>query len=118
MRYLLLLYFDENTWDESPAEVRQSAHVAYGQLSADLASSGKLGAGDALQRTRTATTVRVRDGEVLMTDGPYAETKEQLGGYYLIDAEDLDEAIKWATRVPAHGNMAVEVRPIMEINFD
>lgn len=118
MRYLLLLYFDENHWDASPAEERQAAHLGYGRLTADLADSGKLGAGDALQRTQTATTVRVRDGEVLMTDGPYAETKEQLGGFYLIDAEDLDEAVQWATRVPAHGNMAVEVRPIMEINFD
>jgi hypothetical protein len=117
MRYLLLLYFDENHWDASPAEEREAAHAAYGQLTGDLAKSGKLGAGDPLQRTRTATTVRVRDGEVLLTDGPYAETKEQLGGYYLIDAEDLDEAISWATRVPAHGNMAVEVRPIMEMTF-
>jgi len=114
MRYLLLLYFDENTWDQSTAEERERAHVAYGRLTSDLSVSGKLGAGDALQRTATATTVRVRNGEVLTTDGPYAETKEQLGGFYLIDVEDLDEATEWATRVPAHGNMAVEVRPIME----
>ena len=116
MRYLLLLYFGENAWDESSPDERQTAHDAYGRLTADLAESGKLGAGDALQRTRTATTVRMRDGEVLLTDGPYAETKEQLGGFYLIDAEDLDEAVRWATRVPAHGNMAVEVRPIMGFN--
>ena len=116
MRYLLLLYFGENAWDESSPDERQTAHDAYGRLTADLAESGKLGAGDALQRTRTATTVRMRDGEVLLTDGPYAETKEQLGGFYLIDAEDLDEAAGWATRVPAHGNMAVEVRPIMEFS--
>lgn len=116
MRYLLLLYCEENAWGELTAEEQQTAFGAYGSLTADLAASGKLGASNALQPTSTATIVRVRSGEVLTTDGPYAETKEQVGGLYLLDADDLDEAIKWAARVPNYGNMSVEVRPIMEFN--
>jgi hypothetical protein len=116
MRYLLLLYCEENAWEAMSAEEQQRAYSAYNSLTTDLAALGKLGASDALQPTTTATMVRVRNGEVLTTDGPYAETKEQVGGLYIFDAEDLDEAIKWAARVPSYGNMSIEVRPIMEMN--
>ena len=116
MRYLLMIYCDENAWGTMSAEAQGSAFQGYNKLTTDLSTSGKLGASDALQPTSTATVVRVRNGEVLTTDGPYTETKEQLGGFYLVDATDLDEAVRWAAQVPSYGNMAVEVRPIMEFN--
>ena len=111
-----MIYCDENAWDTMTPEEQGAAFEGYTKLTTDLSTSGKLGASDALQPTSTATVVRVRKGEVLTTDGPYAETKEQLGGFYMVDAADLDEAVKWAAQIPAYGNMAVEIRPVMEFN--
>jgi hypothetical protein len=113
MRYLALLYGDENVVvsDEEQQEV-MAAYVAFGE---EGGKAGVLtGVGEALQPTSTATTVRVRDGETVTTDGPFAETKEQLGGFYLFECDNLDQAIEWAAKVPAAKDGSVEVRPIME----
>ncbi len=113
MRYLLMIYCDENSYEEMSSDERDAVFAGYGKLTAELTSLGKLIGSDALQPTMTATVVRARNGETLTLDGPYAETKEQLGGFYEIEAEDLDEAIHWAAMVPSYGNMSVEVRPVM-----
>jgi hypothetical protein len=113
MRYLLLIYCDENAYEHLTGEEGAAVFAGYNTLTTELTSSGKLVGSDALQPTSTATLVRVRNGETLTLDGPYAETKEQLGGFYEIDADDLDEAIKWAAMIPVYGNMSVEVRPVM-----
>jgi hypothetical protein len=113
MRYLLMIYCDENAYDQLTPDERDVVMSGYGRLSNELRSMGKLVGSDALQPTATATVVQVRNGETLTIDGPYAETKEQLGGFYEVDAEDLDEAIQWASMIPVYGNMSVEVRPIM-----
>src|SRR5829696_3149187 len=114
MRYLLLIYTAEN--DEQPSEaVANASHAAYAAFTADVSSRGILQAGEALTPTSTATTVRVIDGEVVTTDGPFAETKEALGGFYLIEARDLDEAIEVAARIPAAREGSIEVRPIWEL---
>ena len=112
MKYLLLIYSNETIWEaKSPAEIG-AVFAEYGRLSADLRAAGKLLAGEPLEPTATASTVRVRDGKTLVTDGPFAETREQLGGYYLIDVPDLDAALKWAARIPSAETGSIEVRPI------
>jgi hypothetical protein len=113
MQYLLLIYGDESRWDSLSDEERNSVYEEYGAFTQDLAAQGKLVNANQLQRTETATTVRVRDGEVLTTDGPFAETKETLGGYYLIEADSLDEALEWAARIPSARDGMVEVRPLV-----
>jgi hypothetical protein len=113
MRYLLLIYVAEAT-EPPPAEVMQAEMEAYGAFTEDIRARGLMQAGEALEPTTTATTVRVQDGRTLTTDGPYAETKEALGGFYLVDARDLDEAIELAARIPAAKHGAIEVRPIWE----
>lgn len=113
MRYLLLIYCNENAYEHLSHDEQGAVFEGYGKLTAELRSAGKLVGSDALQPTTTATVVRVRNGETLTIDGPYAETKEQLGGFYEIDADDLDEAIRWAAMIPVYGNMSVEVRPVM-----
>ena len=114
MRYILLIYANEAEWEaRSPAE-QEAVLREHGVLDDDLRKAGKLGSCDALQATRTATTVRVRQGKTLVTDGPFAETKEQLGGFYVIDARDLDDAIAIASRIPPARWGAVEVRPLWE----
>ena len=113
MKFLLTIYADESGWTEaSPADVQRimEAYGAFGQAAQD---AGVLLGGEGLQPTSTATTVRVRDGETLTTDGPFAETREQLGGYYLLDCKDLDEAIGWAAKIPGAQSGSVEVRPVM-----
>jgi len=110
MQYLLLLYGSGDRWAELSEEERAAQSAEYEQLSADPAVRG----GAELQPASTATTVRSRNGEVLTTDGPFAETKEQLGGYYLIEARDLDEALDFAARIPAAKHGGVEVRPLVE----
>jgi hypothetical protein len=107
MQYLLLLYMPVDATPD-PAE-----HGAWMQYTQDLRESGAMVGGDALQGLDTATTVRVRETETLVTDGPFAETKEMLGGYYLIDVPDLDAALAWAAKIPSVGYGSVEVRPIM-----
>lgn len=113
MQYLLLIYEDEKLYlNLSEAEGKEILD-AYARYTKELREAGVLKAGEALQPIATATTVRVRSGRTTTTDGPFAETKEQLGGFYLIDVPDLDEALKWAAKLPASTTGSVEVRPIM-----
>jgi hypothetical protein len=113
MQYLLLLYENEKRWATMSEADQGKEYAEYTSFTEDIKTKGVMVAGDALQPTTTATTVRVRDGKRLTTDGPFAETKEQLGGYYLINAKDLDEALAVAARIPAARAGSVEVRPVM-----
>jgi hypothetical protein len=113
VRYLLLIYFDES-WARRSLTERQQVYREQMQLAEQLAASGQYLAGAPLHPPTTATTVRVRDGKRLLTDGPFAETREQLGGYMLIDVKDLDEAIAIAARGPVARVGTVEVRPVRE----
>lgn len=113
MQYMLLIYNPPGDWSAVPAEQRQAIMEAYGSFTEELRSSGKLVAGDALQPASTATSIRVRDGETLTTDGPFAETKEVLGGYYLIDVDTLDEALEWGAKIPGATYGTIEVRPVV-----
>jgi hypothetical protein len=114
MRYLLLIYDDESVWASMTEQQTQEIMGQYFDYSEKVFGAGVAKAGDALQPTSAATTVRVRDGQTVTTDGPFAETKEQLGGYYLIDVPDLDAAIEWAAKIPSSGIGSIEVRPVME----
>jgi hypothetical protein len=113
MQYALLIYDDEQRMAAMSRDEGNALMAAYGAFTQELQSAGAMKGGDALQSTQAATTVRVRDGETLTTDGPFAETKEQLGGFYLIDADSLDEALEWAAKIPAARQGTIEVRPIM-----
>ena len=113
MQYMLLIYNPPTDWESIPAEQRQAVMEAYFHFTEELRGSGKMVAGDALQPTSTATSIRVRDGETLTTDGPFAETKEVLGGYYLIDVDTIDEALEWAAKIPGATFGTVEVRPVV-----
>jgi hypothetical protein len=116
MQYLLMIYRSEAELSQmSPAD-RQKMTAEYGAFTQSIIQSGHFKAGDGLQPTTTATTVRVRDGKILTTDGPFAETREQLGGYYLIEAKDLDTALGIAARIPGAKGGSIEVRPIMIYN--
>jgi hypothetical protein len=111
MQYMLLIYGDPS---EAPPEAQTDAQMQrWFQYTEELQASGAMKAGDALQMPDTATTVRIRSGETLLTDGPFAETKEILGGYYLIDVENLDAALGWAAKMPNIEYGSVEVRPVM-----
>ena len=113
MQYLLLIYNNERNWTELNDKDVTSLKGEYRTFTEQIAKSGHYKGGNALQPTNTATTVRVRDGKRQTTDGPFAETREQLGGYYLIDAKDLDEAIEIASGIPGARTGGIEVRPIM-----
>lgn len=113
MKYMLLIYSDEQAWTD---EQREACYQESTQLCHDLAAEGKFLAASPLQPVVTATSVRVRDGKRLVTDGPFAETREQLGGYFLIEAADLDEAIAVAGRIPGARKGTVEIRPVVEIS--
>src|SRR5689334_2844298 len=113
MQYLLLIYENESNWAKMPEADQGKMFGEYMQFTKSIAETGQLVGGEALQRVKSATTVRGRDGKTLTTDGPFAETKEQLGGYYLVEASDLDEAIKLAARIPGARSGSIEVRPIM-----
>jgi hypothetical protein len=113
MQYMCLIYDDENTWDNLPEDERNAVFAEYGSFTESIKGSGNYVAGDALQPTSTATTVRIRDGKTTVTDGPFAETKEQLGGYYLVEAKDVDEALKIAERIPSARYGSIEVRPVV-----
>jgi hypothetical protein len=117
MRYLLLLYAEESD-TPPPPDVRQAEMDAYAKVTREIHERGLYQAGEALEPTSTATTVRVRDGQTLTTDGPFAETKEALGGFYLIDAADLDEATEIAAKIPAAWRGSIEIRPIWELPPD
>jgi len=115
MKYLCLVYYDEKTLDAMPKsefEAFSDAHVA---LDEELRKSGHSIVAEALQPAHTATTVRVRDGKLSTTDGPFAETKEQLGGFYLIEAGDLNDAIQAAARIPSARLGSIEVRPVWDL---
>jgi hypothetical protein len=114
MKFLLTIYADESRYATMTPEESGALMQAYGAFGREAQDAGVLLGGEGLQPTATATTVRVRDGETLLTDGPFAETREQLGGYYLIDCGNLDEANRWAARIPDAANGAVEVRPVMD----
>ena len=113
MRYLLLIYSDPSYYEKLSEQDMGQLMAAYQKFSADIAPRTQ--GAERLQPTATATTVRVRKGDVMTTDGPFAETKEELGGYYLVDAEDLDEAIAIAAKVPTAAYGSIEVRPIWEM---
>jgi hypothetical protein len=113
MQYLCLIYDNETNWGSMPEDERNAVFAEYGTFTESIKESGNYVAGDALQPTSTATTVRVRNGETLVTDGPFAETKEQLGGYYLVEAKDVDEALKIAERIPSARYGSIEVRPVV-----
>lgn len=113
MKYMLLVYSDEDIWAEDERERCMAESVRYCH---ELAESGKYIAASPLQYVATATSVRVREGKRLVTDGPFAETVEQLGGYFLVDAANLDEAIDIAARIPSAPKSTIEIRPIVELD--
>ena len=112
MKYLCTIYGDESQFaDATPEQMNEmlAAYGAFGEEAGDVILGG-----EGLQPTSTATTVRVRDGERMLTDGPFAETKEQLGGFYLLECDSLDEALEYAKQIPASPGSSVEVRPVMD----
>jgi hypothetical protein len=113
MQYLLMIYRSEAGLGKLSDTDRQKISAEYGAYTQSIIQSGHFKAGDGLQPTTTATTVRVREGKILTTDGPFAETREQLAGYYLVDAKDLDEAIGLAARIPNAKDGSIEIRPVM-----
>lgn len=113
MKYMLLVYLDEKVLSDLE---RQECYVKSAQLAQDIHSNGKYLDASPLHPVSTATSIRIREGKRLVTDGPFAETREQLGGYYLVDAKDLDDAIGIAERIPAARFGTVEIRPVMEIS--
>jgi len=114
MKYLLLIYQDEQSWNAISETERQQIYAEYGKLREELLARGQFVTGSQLQPITTATTVRVRDGKELITDGPFAETHEQLGGYFLIEANNLDEATSIAAKIPSARAGSIEVRPLVE----
>ena len=112
MKYMLLIYGSENAWTDAE---RQQCYGESVELTHDLQSKGQYVAASPLQPISSATSVRVRNGQRMVTDGPFAETHEQLGGYFLVDAPNLDEAIDIAARVPAGRSGTVEIRPLVEL---
>src|SRR2546428_5630165 len=112
MKYMLLIYLEENVMND---QERQECYAESAELAQQIHSKGQYVSAAPLHPVATATSVRVRDGKPLVTDGPFAETREQLGGYYMIDAKDLDEAIAIAARIPPARVGTIEIRPVMEI---
>ena len=115
MEYMLLIYVNEVEGRSRSDADQVQLHREYMAFTQDLSSAGKNKGGNALQQSAAASTVRVRNGKTMVTDGPFAETKEQLGGYYLVEAKDLDEAISIAARIPGAKHGSIEVRPVMKI---
>lgn len=113
MKYMLLVYLEEGALSDTE---REHCYVESAQLAQELSTSGKYVASGPLHPVATATSVRVRNGKRLVTDGPFAETREQLGGYYIIDAKDLDEAMGIAERIPPAKVGTIEIRPVLEIS--
>ena len=114
MKYMLLIYHDEQSWDSRTEDERQKTYAEYRQLIDELKSSGRYIASDQLQPTATAQSVRVRNGREFITDGPFAETREQVGGFFMIEADDANEANKIAARIPSARTGTIEVRPVVE----
>ncbi len=115
MQYMLLIYDSEEKWARMSDGERQALYAAYGAYTNELRDKGVLVAGDQLQPVASASVVRVKQDEQVVTDGPFAETKEQLGGYYLIEVDSADEAIAWAAKIPSARTGSIEVRPIVQI---
>lgn len=116
MKYLLMIYSSEAEDAKATPEEQQSMMNEYFAYTEALREAGGYAGGEALHPTSTATSVRVRDGKTITSDGPFAETKEQLGGYYIVEADNLDDAIEWAAKIPGARHGTVEVRPVMEFN--
>ena len=116
MEYILLIYNSEADGKKRPEAENQQIYKEYMSFTEDLTKSGKNKGGNALEPTTTATTIRVRNGKTTVADGPFAETKEQLGGYYIVEANDIDEAISIAARIPGSKHGSIEVRPIMKFS--
>ncbi len=114
MRYMLLIYGDETAWADLTEEESAAEMAKWTAYTESISAEGIMRGGEALQTTATATTVRVRDGETQLTDGPFAETREQLGGFYILECDTLDQATDAARRIPSVGSGSVEVRPIVE----
>lgn len=114
MRYLLMIYSNEQQDAQHTPEQGEAIMQAYYAFTNELQESGAMLGGEALHPTNSATTVRVRNGQTSSTDGPFAETKEQLGGFYMINCDNLDEAIKWAAKIPGAKDGSIEIRPVME----
>ena len=112
MEYLALIYADEPVWERMPDAERESAYEQYAEFSRAARDAGVLVGGNELGSTSSATTVRVRDDERLVSDGPYAEVKEALGGFFVFECESMDDAIDWAARIPGAEHGAIEVRPV------
>ena len=115
MQYMLLIYGDESAWSTRSEEENGKIFQDYGAYTEELRASGAFVEGAPLQPTGTATTVTLVDGDRVVTDGPFAETKEQLGGYYIVDVASLDEALEWAAKIPSARLGTIEVRPVMSI---
>jgi len=115
MQYMLMIYANESDWQASPKSEVDQRIAAYSAYTEAMAKAGVLVAGNRLRPVGDATTVRIRGGKTNVLNGPYAETKEQLGGYYLIEAPDLDAALSWAARCPGAGYGTIEVRPIWPV---
>jgi hypothetical protein len=114
MKYILLIYGDEKLGASMTEEQRTEQYNEYNAFTESVRQRGQYAGGEALHPVSSATTVRVRDGKTMTTDGPFAETKEQLGGYYIVDCANLDEAIEAAARIPGARNGSIEVRPVVE----
>jgi hypothetical protein len=113
VKYLCTIYGDESQWGSATPEQISAVMAAYAAFSEEAGQAGVIVAGEGLEPTSSATTVRVRAGERVLSDGPFAETKEQLGGFYLLECDSLDEAIDWAAKIPGASSGSVEVRPVM-----
>jgi hypothetical protein len=116
MKYLCLIYENEKNWETMPPADSEAIMNEYFAFTEGIRRSGQYVAGEALQPTQTATTVKVRNGKVSTTDGPFAETKEQLGGFYMIEAKDLNEAIQVASKIPSARLGAIEIRPVVDFS--
>lgn len=114
MQYMLLIHDDEKRWQKLSEAEAGNIMQRYATFSESLVESGAMRGGERLQPTSLSTTVRVRDGETLLSDGPFAETKEQLGGFYIVEANSLDEATKIAAQIPTAESGCIEVRPVWE----
>jgi hypothetical protein len=114
VKYLLTIYNDESAYADVTPEDVQRVMAAYDAFGREITEAGAMLGGEGLQPSATATTVQVRDGRTITSDGPFADTREQLGGYYLLDCRDLDEAIGWAAKIPGAHDGTIEVRPVMD----
>jgi hypothetical protein len=117
VKYILLIYGNETNAEKASKKDTEQMHAAYGAYTEALVKAGVIAGGDRLRPTATATTVRVANGKTNVLNGPYAETKEQLGGFYMIDVPDLDAALSWAARCPGASHGAIEVRAIWDMNM-